>query len=139
MDKFKNKVLSQEILSSIHETTRKLNFLVKGFWKEDRKVYLSTKDLHEQIKSIYETTRYSVIAGHELSVTRGIGILDMVRTKAAQIIEIQRRRGKPEHNDKIVGELEELIEKAEAILVTINMIEHPNSIYSFGDGRLYGI
>lgn len=124
-----NEVLEFKIVSDIFEVTNELNVWLKNAWKNDRKVYNMTKEFHYQIKDNRETASYYMMSGNELTVHRGLSLLEDTKRVAIYIIN-GTDTIKSKNPQELINKMESIIEKTELIMVTINMTEHNESIYN---------
>lgn len=123
-------VLEFRIIGDIYDVTKELNVWLKATWKEDRKVYNATKELHKQIKDNSETSSYYMMSGNELTVNRGLILLEETKYTAKHIKDDVAIVNKSKKTTELIEKMESIIEKIELIMVTINMIEHNESIYN---------
>lgn len=112
------KVLNYESISQIHALTSKLYHWHKSLWGTNRKLYNKLKHLKSDIYDLYQSTYYNAISGNEMTVEKGIRVLGELKSLTI-IIDF-------EYTDSLI---EELREKAEVLLVTIQMMEHENSVF----------
>lgn len=125
--KYTNKVLDFNIVANMHSLVSSYASWKKYLWKHDRRLFNGLKLTSESMKSLKETMGYKLMSGAELSVERGLDILNSFKKN----VEIDRNHINYRSKDEEAAfiKIDEFIEEATSLIVLIEMTEHQNSIF----------
>jgi len=125
--KMPNKVLDYSIVSQMHELTREWMNWYKQLWKTDRGLHNGLREGKNIIDRYNESLRNKVMMDNELYVHRGIETLNTFKASCESAKTYHHTCKDPEG---LIIEMNRFIERADALIVLIEMSDHKKSIWS---------
>lgn len=123
-----NEVLEFTFKSKLSEFSSRLTSIKKDLWKSNRKSHTKLKETFKVVDDLREKTRYYVMTDNEMTVRRGLEIIENLTTSTKKYMDVLNSF----YNEKsyhFIEELNSMMKEIEALRVMVRLSDHEQSIF----------